>query len=237
MRPVAKSNVSTLRLDFGYIGLAMRIRLGHLIASLTTFALVAMLSIQHGQCQSERIKEPANPVKPVHSPSDSESGQSASYTIGENDVLAISVWNEKDMQQSLPVRPDGKISLPLIGDIQAAGRTPTQLQADITLKLQAYITHPDVTVIVQQINSKKFNVLGRVMKPGSYPLSRTTTVLDAIAQAGGFQDFAKEKSIYVLRENSGGQESRLFFNYKDVVKGKHLEQNIELRSNDTVVVP
>jgi polysaccharide export outer membrane protein len=216
----------------------MRMRLVlHVSAGLTAFTLFTMLFTQSGQCQTERGANSTSPVKPVHGATVPDSEQSDSYTIGENDVLAISVWNEKDMQQSVPVRPDGRISLPLIGDIQAAGRTPVQLQADIATKLQSYITHPDVTVIVQQINSKKYNILGRVLKPGSYPLSRTTTVLDAIAQAGGFQDFAKQKSIYILRDKSGAGESRLPFNYKDVIKGKHTDQNINLEPNDTIVVP
>lgn len=170
------------------------------------------------------------------------SGQSAaaadnSYIIGDDDVLAINVWNQPDLKQPIPVRPDGKISLPLVGEVEAAGRTPAQLQEDIATKLQSYIHHPDVTVIVQQINSKKFNILGRVTRPGAYPLSTTTTVLDAIAQAGGFQDFAKQKDVYVLRKTPNGSESRLPFNYKEVIKGKNLEQNIKLEPNDTIVVP
>ena len=168
---------------------------------------------------------------------DKKSTQDDSYIIGDDDLLAINVWNEPDLKQSAPVRPDGKISLPLIGDIQAAGRTPVQLQNDIAAKLRAYITHPDVTVVVQQINSQKYNILGRVAKPGAYTLSTTMTVLDAIAEAGGFQDFAKQKDIYILRENPSGGESRFPFNYKDVIKGKHLEQNIKLEPHDTIVVP
>lgn len=168
---------------------------------------------------------------------ESKQARDASYVIGDDDVLAINVWNEPDLRQLVPVRPDGRISLPLIGDIQAAGRTPVQLQEDIAAKLETYITHPDVTVIVQQINSKKYNILGRVMKPGAYPLSTTTTVLDAIAQAGGFQDFAKQKNIYILRENPNGGQSRFRFNYKDVIRGKNREQNIKIEPNDTIVVP
>ena len=167
----------------------------------------------------------------------SGAASNASYVIGEDDVLGINVWNEPNLKQPVPVRPDGKISLPLVGDIQAAGRTPGQLQQDIAARLQNFINHPDVTVIVQQINSKKYNVLGRVMKPGAYSLSTTTTVLDAIAQAGGFQDFAKQKDIYILRRVSNGGDSRLRFNYKEVIKGKNLEQNIKLEPNDTIVVP
>ncbi len=160
-----------------------------------------------------------------------------SFVIGTDDQLSINVWNEPDLKQTVPVRSDGKISLPLIGDVQAAGRTPLQLQQDIAEKLRTFITRPNVTVMVMQINSRKFNVLGRVAKPGSYPLAATTTVLDAIAGAGGFQDFAKVKDIYILRKSADGTESRIAFNYKDVIKGKHPEQNIRLEPHDTIVVP
>jgi len=160
-----------------------------------------------------------------------------SYIIGKGDLLAINVWNEPELQQSIPVRPDGKISLPLIGGMQAAGLTPLQLQESIAAKLDAYINHPTVSVIVKEINSQNFNILGRVMKPGSYPLSTSMTVLDGIAAAGGFQDFAKKKSIYVLRMKPGGGEVRLSFNYKDVIQGKHMEQNITLEPHDTIIVP
>jgi polysaccharide biosynthesis/export protein len=161
----------------------------------------------------------------------------AAYVIGSSDVLAITVWKEPEISRSIPVRPDGKISLPLVGELQAAGRTPLQLEQDISGKLKAYITNPDVNVIVQQILSEKYNVLGRVAKPGSYLLSSTTTVLDAIATAGGFLDFAKQKGVYILRSTPGGGQTRLAFNYKDVVKGKRPEQNIKLEPGDTVVVP
>ncbi len=161
-----------------------------------------------------------------------------SFVIGNDDVLSINVWNEPDFnKQSLPVRSDGKISLPLIGEVQAAGLTPLQLQQDIATKLRSFITQPDVTVIVLQINSQKFNILGRVAKPGSYSLTATTTVIDAIAEAGGFQDFAKQKDIYILRKSPNGVESRIPFNYKDVIRGKHPEQNIKLEPHDTIVVP
>jgi polysaccharide export outer membrane protein len=161
----------------------------------------------------------------------------ATYLIGSSDVLAITVWKEPEISRSIPVRPDGKISLPLAGELQAAGRTPLQLEQDISGKLKAYITNPDVNVMVQQINSEKFNVLGRVVRPGSFPLASTTTVLDAIATAGGFMDFAKQKGVYILRSTPGGGQTRLAFNYKDVIKGKHLEQNMKLQPGDTVIVP
>ncbi len=159
------------------------------------------------------------------------------YVIGNDDVLAINVWKEPDISRSVPVRSDGNISLPLVGEVQAAGHTPHELEAEIAGKLKNYISEPEVTVIVQEIRSQKFNVLGMVTKPGAYPLTNSMTVLDAIALAGGFRDFAKQKSIYVLRANPDGTQARLDFNYKDVVKGKNPQQNVKLQPKDTVVIP
>jgi polysaccharide export outer membrane protein len=159
------------------------------------------------------------------------------YVIGVDDVLAINVWKEPDVSRTVPVRSDGKISLPLAGEIQASGETPRQLEKELAAKLQSFISEPEVTVIVTEVKSQKFNILGQVSKPGSYPLTNSSTVLDAIAQAGGFRDFAKQKSIYILRQNPDGSQSRLPFNYKDVIKGKDSAQNIKLQPRDTIVVP
>lgn len=159
------------------------------------------------------------------------------FVIGDGDVLAISVWKEPDVSRSIPVRSDGKISLPLVGEVQAAGRTPLKLEQDIAAKLKNYISDPEVTVIVQQINSQKFNILGQVSRPGSYPLTNSMTVLDAIALAGGFRDFAKRKSIYVLRQNADGTQTRIPFNYKEVIKGQNPAQNVRLQPRDTIVIP
>jgi polysaccharide biosynthesis/export protein len=160
-----------------------------------------------------------------------------SFVIGNDDVLAINVWKEPDLSRSIPVRSDGRISLPLVGEVQAAGRTPLNLEQDIANKLQPYLEEPEVTVMVQQINSQKFNILGKVGRPGSYPLTNSATVLDAIALAGGCRDFAKQGSIYILRRSPDGGESRIPFNYKDVIKGKNTAQNIRLQPHDTIVVP
>jgi polysaccharide biosynthesis/export protein len=164
-------------------------------------------------------------------------GHDNSFIIGNDDVLSINVWKEPDISKSVPVRSDGKISLPLVGEVQAAGTTPLKLEQDIAARLKNYISEPEVTVMVQQVNSQKFNILGQVNKPGSYPLTNTPTVLDAIAVAGGFRDFAKQKSIYVLRQNADGTETRLAFNYKEVVKGQNTGQNVRLQPRDTIVVP
>jgi polysaccharide export outer membrane protein len=161
----------------------------------------------------------------------------SSYLIGANDVLAINVWKEPDISRSVPVRSDGKISLPLVGELQAGGQTPQQLEQEITKRLQSYISEPEVTVIVTDSKSQKVNILGMVSRPGAYLLTSSTTVLDAIAMAGGFKDFAKQKSVYVLRQGPDGTQQRLLFNYKEVIKGKNPEQNIRLQAGDTVVVP
>jgi polysaccharide biosynthesis/export protein len=160
-----------------------------------------------------------------------------SYVIGNDDLLGINVWKDPDLSRSIPVRSDGKISLPLVGELQAAGRTPLQLEHEIALSLKDYMTAPEVTVIVEQINSKKFNILGQVLKPGSYSLALATTVMDAIATAGGFRDFAKKEDVYILRELPDGSESHIRFNYKSFIKGKNPTQNIKLEPHDTVIVP
>jgi polysaccharide biosynthesis/export protein len=175
--------------------------------------------------------QPVSTADPATKPHDD------TFVIGNDDVLAINVWKEPDVSRSIPVRTDGKISLPLAGEIQAAGLTPLRLEREIASKLQNYISAPEVTVMVQQINSEKFNILGQVARPGSYSLTNSSTVLDAIAIAGGFRDFAKQKAIYVLRQSPTGGESRIPFNYKDVIKGKSPEQNIKLEPRDTIVVP
>ena len=161
----------------------------------------------------------------------------SAYVIGANDVLAINVWKEPDVSRSVPVRSDGKISLPLVGELQAGGQTPRQLEQEITKRLQSYISEPEVTVIVTDSKSQKVNILGMVARPGAYFLTGNTTVLDAIAMAGGFKDFAKQKSVYVLRQAGDGTQQRMPFNYKDVIKGKSPEQNVRLQTGDTVVIP
>jgi polysaccharide biosynthesis/export protein len=159
------------------------------------------------------------------------------YVIGANDVLAINVWKEPDVSRSVPVRSDGKIYLPLVGELQAGGQTPRQLEQEIAKRLQNFISEPEVTVIVTESKSQKINILGMVSRPGTYLLTGSTTILDAVAMAGGFKDFAKQKSMYVLRQAGDGTQKRIPFNYKDAIKGKNPEQNVRLQSGDTVVVP
>ena len=182
-----------------------------------------------------------NDAKPAAAPQAADaSGAKAhddSYTIGNDDMLAVNVWKEPDISRTIPVRSDGKISLPLVGEVQAAGRTPLALEKEIATKLQSYISEPEVSVMVQQSNSQKFNILGQVTRPGTYPITNAMTVLDAIALAGGFRDFAKQMSIYILRQDANGGQAKLAFNYKDVVNGKNLQQNVKLMPKDTIVVP
>lgn len=162
---------------------------------------------------------------------------SEDYTIGLQDVLAINVWKESEISRTVPVRPDGKISLPLVGGILANGLTPAQLEEKIAEKLSDYVSDPEVTVIVQAINSRKFNMVGQIASPGTYDLTGRLTVLDAIAQAGGPVDFAKVKKIYILRLLKNGERLRIPFNYKQVIKGKNFHQNVDLEPGDTIVIP
>jgi polysaccharide export outer membrane protein len=157
------------------------------------------------------------------------------YVIGPDDTLHISVWKEPDLSETLPVRPDGKISMPLLDDIPAAGMTPELLKELITARLKKYIADPRVTVVVTGMNSRRIFVTGEVVHTGPLPLLPHMTVLQALAQAG-FTQFANLKGIYLLRTENGKQE-KLLFNYKEVVKGNHPEQNIALKPGDTVVVP
>lgn len=159
------------------------------------------------------------------------------FHIGVDDVLAINVWKEPDLCRTIPVRPDGKITIPLVGDVQASGKTTRQLQEEIKASLAEFVTVPEVSVIVQEVRSVKFNIVGQVVKPGSYPLSESLTVLDAIAQAGGLGIYAKGGGIYVLRIRPDGSSVQLPFRYKQVIKGTNLSQNVKLQPRDTIVVP
>jgi polysaccharide export outer membrane protein len=180
-----------------------------------------------------------NVAKPAKAPAPEARGTApevpADYVIGADDTLHIAVWKEPDLTATLPVRPDGKISLPLLNDVPAAGLTPMQLAASITEKLKKYVADPRVTVVVTAMNSRRFFVTGEVVHPGAMPLLPNMTVLQALSSAG-FNQFANVKGIYLLRTENGRQV-KLPFNYKEVVKGNHPEQNIMLKPGDTVVVP
>ncbi len=158
------------------------------------------------------------------------------YVIGPEDVLSVNVWKEAEVSGSVPVRPDGKISLPLLNDVQAAGLTPTQLAADITEKLKKYVEQPRVTVVVTAINSRRVYIMGQVARPGAFPLLPGMTVLQALSSAGGLAEFAHSKDIYVLRTENGKQQ-KLPFNYKAVLKAQNGAQDIPLKAGDTIIVP
>lgn len=156
------------------------------------------------------------------------------YHIGPEDVLKIDVWKEPDITRTIPVRPDGKISLPLLNDVQAAGLTAMQLAGSIREGLTKYLNKPEVTVTVTQINSRRVFVNGEVVHSGAIPLLPSMTVLQALSSSGGFTQFAREKAIYILRSENGKQV-KLAYNYKDVLKGK--AEDILLQPGDIIVVP
>jgi polysaccharide export outer membrane protein len=155
-----------------------------------------------------------------------------SYKVGPADVLNVRVWNETQFSGPVSVQQDGKITLPLVGDLQAGGLTPVEIEQVIAKSLTKYVVHPLVTVTVQEVGSKRYYMDGEVNHPGEYALVVPTTILEAISKAGGLQEFANGKKIYVLRG-----DKRIPFNYKDVLRGKHMDQNIPLRPGDHIVVP
>ena len=163
--------------------------------------------------------------------------QRANYVIGPDDVLSVLFWRDKDMTADVVVRPDGKISLPLINDIQAGGLTPSELCEAVKAVARRYVEDPSVTVVVKQINSRKLFITGQVEKPGPYPMSGPTTVLQLIATAGGLKEFTDGKRILIMRADEAGKQTSYLFNYRQVTEGKNLAQNIELQPGDTVVVP
>lgn len=166
-----------------------------------------------------------------------ERGVPDDYLIGAGDVLSISVWKEPDASvSSVVVRPDGKIAMPLIKEVDVVGFTPRQVESSITSQLAKFINGPDVTVIVTTINSKKIYILGAVAKAGPIPYTYRMSIMQAIGEAGGLTDYAKRKKIYVLR-SQGGKEVRLPFNYQEVIKGQKMDQNVALLPGDTLVVP
>ena len=158
------------------------------------------------------------------------------YVIGPEDVLTIVFWRDKDLSADVVVRPDGKISLPLLNDVVAAGYTPEELRVQLVKGAAKFLEDPNATVVVKEIHSRKVFVTGQVGKSGSYPLIGEMNVLQMIAHVGGLLEYADSKNIVVLRAENG-QERRFKFNYKDVVKGKNLQQNILLKPGDTIIVP
>lgn len=212
------------------------------IAQMVVTAALAALAVNaqapsakpSDRTQSERNEPPAAPlVKPNETPGAPIAAvDPTSFQIGAEDVLYVQVWREPDFTRQVMVRPDGKISMPLINEVQAAGLTPDQLTAELAKRLSEYLNKPEVLVSVLQVNSKKYYLNGEVNRPGAFPLVVPTRVLEALSAAGGFREFANTKNITILRKGE-----RLKFNYKDVIKGKKLEQNIFLEPGDHIIVP
>src|SRR5271167_5099804 len=199
-------------------------------------AVALLLIVSPSRAQEKADKNPPAAAGEAGSAAPKAATVDPGYVIGGQDVLDISVWKEAELTRVVPVRPDGKISLPLLNDVQAAGLTPTQLAAQITESLKKFVTSPQVTVIVTTINSQRVYILGEVTRPGAYPLLPNMTVLQALSSAGGFTQYANLKKIYVLRVEDGKQVKHPF-NYKDVLGGKASDQNIFVEAGDTIVVP
>ena len=210
--------------------------LGILLGSLLGGAARAQSSGARPATAPVEAVRPASP-NPPNLPGRAAAPSLSEFRMGPGDVLTINVWKEAELSRTVPVRSDGCISLPLIGEVRAGGQTPRQLEDALREKLKDYVSEPEVTVMVQEMHSQKFNVLGMVVRPGSFALANPTTVVDAIAQAGGFRDFAKQKHVYVLRRNPEGTSTRVEVNYKEVIQGRNAAQNVTLEANDTVVVP
>jgi polysaccharide export outer membrane protein len=207
-----------------------------MVKSVTTVRVLSLLAVcLAGQVVAGSQSQPSAPaaapaqtVPAATPPSD--------YRIGPEDVLGIVFWREPEMSGDVTVRPDGLITIPVIGEVQAAGKRPQELQDEIVAAASKYITGVNVVVVVRTINSRKIFVTGRVTTPGTYPIIGPLTVMQAIALAGGLTEFANSKDITILRTEKG-QSQKFNFNYQDIARGKNLEQNIQLKPGDTVVVP
>ncbi len=202
---------------------------------LVRMALIVLIATSCAYSQDAQKTPPASGTTAKPAP-EAKSASGEEYRIGPQDLVRIDVWKEPDISRTIPVRPDGKISLPLMNDVQAAGLTAMELAGSIREGLSKYITSPQVTVTVTEINSRRVYVTGEVMRPGAQPLLPNMTALQALTSAGGFTQFAKTKSIYILRIEDGKQVKHPF-NYKAVLDGKHPEDNIQLQPGDVIVVP
>ena len=204
--------------------------------SVSASVVLALMLFLSGRqtTQGQKPSDGTPAVKPA--PAAQVTSGEEEYKIGPQDVLRIDVWKEPEITRTVPVRPDGKISLPLLNDVQAAGLTAGQLSAFITEGLKKFINSPQVTVSVSEINSRRVYVTGEVAHAGAFPLLPNMTVLQALSSSGGFTQFAKVKGIYVLRTEDGKQVKHPF-NYKEVLAGRSQEQNITLQPGDVIVVP
>jgi polysaccharide biosynthesis/export protein len=203
------------------------------VATLLLMSSFALAQDAPAQPAASSASDKAASDKATNVVPDSQAG--LGYVIGPEDVLHVAVWREADLTATLPVRPDGKISLPLLNDVQASGLTPQQLAASVTEKLKKYIADPRVTVVVTQINSKRVFMVGEVLHPGPMSMIANMTVLQALSSAG-LNQFANTKRIYVLRTENGKQQ-KLPVNYRKLVKGEQIDQNYLLQPGDEIVVP
>lgn len=196
------------------------------------FFLICAAALLLSGCSSVFGRQATKPA-PVADPQSVDTG----YLIASGDILSISVYGEKEMNQpELVVRPDGKVTFPLVGDITVGGLTTSEVKQELDKKLHAYIPEAVATVTVKALGSLQYYVVGKVAKPGMFDVSKPMTVLQALAMAGGLTTFADEKHIEIVR-NSGGAVTKLRFNYKEVENGENLDQNIVLQRGDTIVVP
>ena len=195
-------------------------------------ALVAVIVVPVGAQQAVKVTTPAD----APATGASSVPLPAGYVIGAEDVLSVVFWRDKDMSADVVVRPDGKISLPLLNDVDAAGLTPDQLRAQLVKAAAKYVEDPNATVVVKEIHSRKVFITGNVAKPGTFPLIGDMNVMQLIAMAGGLVEYADSKNIMIMR-NDGGRQQSFKFNYKDVTKQKNVEQNIVLKPSDTIIVP
>jgi len=196
------------------------------------FVWAALISLSAGAAFTAAATDPTVDAHKAINGSAAAAVDPEKYEIGPEDLLFVRVWREPDFTLPVTVRPDGKITMPLIGDVQAAGESPLQLTAALKKLLLQYLNNPDVSVFVTEVRSKKFYIDGEVSRPGAFALVTRTSVLEALSRGGGFREFANTKRIRVLR----GSEI-LHFNYKEVTNGKHLEQNIEVQDGDHIIVP
>ncbi len=214
-------------------------KLTKLTINIVAISCLAGATSLAAQTQSANLKSPeaagADAAKPADVVKPAEAAASG-YIVGDSDVLHVNVWKEPEVSQTVVVRTDGNISLPLINEVRVSGLTPLQIQNMVADRLKNFLNNPQVTVTVTEIHSKRAFITGEVVRPGTYSLNADTTVLQLIAQAGGFTPFAKKDSIVILHTGEGKQV-RLKFKYKEVVQGKKTEQNIALHPGDTVVVP
>ena len=176
------------------------------------------------------------PGQPRDGRADVQTEPPEDFTIGPEDVLSITVWHEPDLTNRVTVRPDGKIGIPLLNDVQASGLTPKQLQEQITEGLKKFVSGPQVSVVVQEIHSQIVYVTGAVARPGVYPLGRPMTVMELLVRSGGLTEFAKAEEIQILRKEAG-KLRRFRFNYKQFAEGKNYQQDTQLRSGDMIIVP